>query len=325
MVELKKLKKLKRPIVMYSITEECQLRCKHCYNESGESVKNCDPSTEELFRVTENLAKVAGAINFTGGEPFLRKELPDLLELSAEYGVDNIVTSNGLRLMETDAHQLLERIEPNLYMFKVGVMGATPKTNDYIRGKGQFETAMKALDLMANYDFVSCMKISLDKHNKHELEDFVKLAIEHRADEIVFGQLVEIGRASKFLSDLVLSVDELHRANDDIYQLREKYKGVVKLARHCTISGLCQDEGHFYTVNSRGGMSPCLMREDLAIGDVAKMDSQNILYLMESIDKSRKVVKTHNSIKDDLTDDCCKHDGELHKTRGKNLYSEVHL
>ena len=30
-----KLKSLKTPIVMYNVTEDCQLRCKHCYNESG--------------------------------------------------------------------------------------------------------------------------------------------------------------------------------------------------------------------------------------------------------------------------------------------------
>lgn len=293
-----KTKSLGRPIVMYNITEDCQLRCKHCYNESG-GKKNYSHSSERLFADIRKLSTVAGAINFTGGEPFLRPELPDLLNLAYSRGADNIITTNGLRLMETDAPQLLNKMQESLYMLKIGMMGATHETNDYVRGRGHFNVAVKSLDLMANYDFVSCMKVSLDKHNVHEVEDFAKLALEHKVGQIVFGQLVQIGRASKFLKDLVLDSDDLKEVGDEIARVKEKYYGAVKIAKHCTLSGLCRDAGHFYTVTARGGISPCLMREDLAIGNVSK---DNLVELFNGVDELRKNVETHVSIRDVLNE-----------------------
>ncbi len=292
-----KTKSLKRPIVMYSITEDCQMRCTHCYNESGGKNKH-HPTTEELFRNTEKLAKVAGAINFTGGEPFLRSELPELLSLSSSYGVDNIITTNGLRFMEEDAPELLGEIQGDVYMLKIGMMGATTETNDSIRGSGHFDVALKSLDLMSDYDFISCMKVSLDRHNMHEVERFAQLALEYGVDQIVFGQLIQIGRASKHLTDLVMNADDMQRVSEEVRRVKETYWDAIKIARHCTLSGLCSEPGHFYTVTAKGGMSPCLMREDLAIGDITHDEPEDLL---RKVDDLRSKVKTHPSIKDQST------------------------
>lgn len=291
---MRQTKKLRRPIVMYNVTEDCQLRCKHCYNESG-GRKSCTPSRDKLFEDIEKISKVAGAINFTGGEPFLVPDLPYLMTLAYSNGADTIVTTNGLCFMKKDASELLEKIEEPTYMMKIGMMGATPETNDYIRGRGHFEVAVKSLDLLANYDFVSCIKVSLDKHNMNEIEDFVRLALDHNVDQIVFGQLVQVGRASKFLRNLMPSLDNTKRISDEIKRVKEKYWGSVKIAQHCTLSGLCLDHGHFYTVTVRGGMTPCLMREDLAIGNI-RTDDVNLLF--SEVDNLRKDVKTHSSVRD---------------------------
>ncbi len=288
----KKTKSLKRPIVMFSITEDCQMRCRHCYNESG---KGYTPSDGQLLKDTGRLSRYAGALNFTGGEPFLVQILPKLLALSSSNGADNIITTNGLRFMEKDAPNLLEGIEGDVYMLKIGMMGATPGTNDYIRGRGHFDVAIRSLDLMAGYDFVSCMKISLDKHNMHEIEDMVRLAQEHNVGQIVFGQLVQIGRAARCLDGLVPDLDDTSRISDEIKRARELYGDSVKISRHCTLSGLCSEPGHFYTVTARGGLSPCLMREDLAIGNIA---DGNLGDLFRRVDELRGVVKTHPSVKD---------------------------
>lgn len=288
---MSKTKKLKRPIVMYSITEGCNMGCKHCYNESG---KGYTPTSEELFRNTRELSKIAGAVNFTGGEPFLVPKLPELLALSNSLGVDNILTTNGLRFMEKDAPELLDKIQNDVYMLKIGMMGANPETNDYIRGKGHFDVAMKSLDLMSNYDFVSCMKISLDKHNMREIEDFAKIAEKYNVEQLVFGQLIDIGRASKYLTDLFMDLDDIKKVSEDLEKLREKYSD-IKISRHCTLSGLCQEPGHFYTVTAKGKVSPCLMREDLAIGNI---NTDNLESLFKNVDDIRNHVKTHSSVKD---------------------------
>lgn len=282
------LKKLKRPIVMLNVTERCQLRCRHCYNNSG---VGCESSTEELQGLVDKVSAAAGTINFTGGEPLLRPELPKLLARTASKGIDNIVTTNGLLL---DEHWL-EQAEGNLYMLKIGMMGATSETNDYIRGKGHFDVAMRTLELMRSYDVISCMKISLDKHNYSEMEQMVQLAVEKGVRQIVFGQLVGMGRAAKQLAELVFGYDELQDVQERIEQLRESYGSAVKIAPHCTLSGLCADAGEFYTITAQGKVSPCLMREDLAIGNLYK---DGVAEVFRRVDHSRGLVKAHSSWRD---------------------------
>jgi MoaA/NifB/PqqE/SkfB family radical SAM enzyme len=245
-----------------------------------------------LILTTNEIAKKAGAINFTGGEPFLVPQLPSLLKISTHYGVDNIITSNGLTLNVQGAHNILDAIQDDLYMLKVGMMGARAETNDLIRGSGNFDVCTKALDVMSGHDFVSCIKVSLTQHNMYEVDKFCELALKHNADQIVFGQLVSVGRAKSRLKNFMLSQDDMRRVNDAITTVKEKYWGAIKIARHCTLSGLCQESGHFYTVTPRGAVSPCLMREDLAIGSIFDDD------ILSKVDMLRNKVKTHQSVKD---------------------------
>ena len=284
---MRETKKLRRPIVMLNVTEDCQLRCKHCYNTSG-GLKHATPA--DLQERTVKVARAAGAINFTGGEPFLVPELPELLKISHAHGVDNIITSNGLLVDEA----LLDQITPHVYMLKIGMMGATPTTNDFIRGRGHFKTAIKALDLMAGYDFVSCMKVSLDRHNMDEIEAFCQVALEHGVDQLVFGQLVNQGRASKMLQDLLLTHLDLQQVQEELTRVKEKYWGQLKIAKHCTLSGLCEEAGHFYTVTSTGAMAPCLMREDLAGGNIATVDVKEMMAMVDFFGRGRH----HSSVKD---------------------------
>ena len=289
-----KTKELRRPILMYNITEDCQLRCRHCYNESG-GARRYTPAAKRLYSDVDKISRVAGAVNFTGGEPFLVPELPRLIGLTRSNGADAIVTTNGLCLMGHGAPSLLQRIEGYVYMVKIGMMGATPETNDFIRGSGHFDVAVKGLDLLANYDVVSCIKVSLSRHNMHEIESFMRLALDHRVDQIVFGQLVSVGRASSYLGDLVPSLDDTWKMGEEVWRVKEKYWGAVKIARHCTLSGLCSEPGYFYTVTTKGSMSPCLMREDLAIGDIMTDDLGSLIKTTDSVRENNKM---HSSCKD---------------------------
>ena len=151
---MKLIKQLRRPIVMYNITERCQLSCRHCYNNSGVGFT---PNASRLMKTVQNLSTFAGAINFTGGEPFLVPSLPDLLETSSNAGVDNIITTNGIRLIQPDGRHLLNEIQRHLYMLKVGMMGASAETNDFIRGSGNFDVCTKSLSAMADHQLFPCV------------------------------------------------------------------------------------------------------------------------------------------------------------------------
>jgi cyclic pyranopterin phosphate synthase len=85
-----------------SVTDRCDLRCSYCMPEEGVQWLPKDDllSFEELERVSRLFVQ-AGVrrLRLTGGEPLLRRELPELVARLARLGVDDIaLTTNGTRL-----------------------------------------------------------------------------------------------------------------------------------------------------------------------------------------------------------------------------------
>ncbi len=62
------------------LTNQCNLRCRHCYAGSGEKLDN-ELSTAEVKGLLEELSRLGSVeVEFSGGEPLLR---PDLFEIIA--------------------------------------------------------------------------------------------------------------------------------------------------------------------------------------------------------------------------------------------------
>ncbi len=86
------------------VTSRCDLRCPVCYASAG--VESADPAQEEIARLLDTLRRVSGPCNvqFSGGEPTLRDDLPDIIRLARQRGFPFIqVNSNGLRLAREPA------------------------------------------------------------------------------------------------------------------------------------------------------------------------------------------------------------------------------
>ena len=111
------------------------------------------------------------------------------------------------------------------------------------------------------------------------------------------GQLLDTGRAAKHLKSLLLTQDDMRQVQDTLASIKGRYWGRLKIAQHCTLSGLCQKPGHFYTVTASGAMGPCLMREGRATGDVSVDD---VGEMMVQVDAGRG--KNHPSVRDLSTD-----------------------
>lgn len=86
--------------VLLEVTDRCNLRCSVCFADSGGSSAN-DPSTKDIAWRLERAMNAVGPTNLqlSGGEPTLRDDLPEIVELARNIGYSFIqVNSNGLRL-----------------------------------------------------------------------------------------------------------------------------------------------------------------------------------------------------------------------------------
>ena len=86
--------------VLLEVTNRCNLHCAVCFADSGRGEAE-DPSLEKIAWLLERAMAAAGPCNLqlSGGEPTLRDDLPEIVEVARRIGYSFIqVNTNGLRL-----------------------------------------------------------------------------------------------------------------------------------------------------------------------------------------------------------------------------------
>ena len=132
------------PTVFLSVTYRCQARCPHCYAVAEGRDAAAELTTAEWRLVLERV-RAAGALQtfFTGGEPLLREDLPDLVAHAHRQGLLTRVFTNGYLLTP----KVIARLKrAGLTQCCVSIDDADPDAHDRLRGlPGSFARAVEAL------------------------------------------------------------------------------------------------------------------------------------------------------------------------------------
>src|SRR5437867_7182162 len=119
----------------------CNLECTHCFISCGPHNHSFGMLTLEAVRAAleESVRLGVKEYYFTGGEPFLNRDLVPILELTLGYGPATVLT-NGTVFKEEwlDRLDRAEAASPYSLEFRVSIDGFTAEDNDPIRGAGTF-------------------------------------------------------------------------------------------------------------------------------------------------------------------------------------------
>lgn len=99
--------RLKSPLsVCWQITTKCNLNCKYCISNSNMS-GDYGLSTEKAIEIINQLGRIGvNRLDFTGGEPLVRKDLKELIKCSKDNNINTIVTTNTLLLNDENIEWL---------------------------------------------------------------------------------------------------------------------------------------------------------------------------------------------------------------------------
>jgi MoaA/NifB/PqqE/SkfB family radical SAM enzyme len=165
------------------VTSRCNLLCRHCfYWEELNGNKN-ELSLEEIVKIARSIPNLL-SLSLTGGEPYLRKDLPEIAQAFAEYsGVRNIqIPSNGLLVDKT-----LERTERLLALTPrtrvctgVSLDGPREVHNEVRQNPRSFDKALETLaglkNLKPRFPNLSVgVALTVSAANQHLLDDFLEL------------------------------------------------------------------------------------------------------------------------------------------------------
>jgi len=196
----------------WHITEKCNLRCKHCYQENY--TDSADISVEELKDIASKLLatlskwKKKGDVSITGGEPFVRKDIFSFLEYldSSDEISDLHILSNGTMITDEIVEELKKLKKLN--SIQISLDGSCAKTHDRIRGRGNFEKAIRGIRILVRHGIDVKVMFTLQRCNMKDVPSLIDIAIKEKISGLTIERLVPMGSA-KDVKDSLLSPEEL--------------------------------------------------------------------------------------------------------------------
>ncbi len=218
--------------VQLEVTRRCNLRCVHCYNDSGRGIPNeCSPlDWREVARQCADLDVCHVAI--TGGEPFIRPEVVfEVLDVCEASGMGASVTTNGTLLDE----QLVGRLADYGCLFKVQVSldGSRPPTHDILRGaKGAWRAAIRGISLLRRLPIHIAVACVLSKINHKEVADLIRVCRLLGVDRVSFTHLMKLGRALSPALELDAGCEEYQTIIDQLRAAHDSKGLKILMAYH---------------------------------------------------------------------------------------------
>lgn len=158
-----------------SVTDKCNLRCRYCMPPEGVEYIPHDKimRNEDFARVIDIFSRMGVTkIRFTGGEPFVRRGLMDIIESArkASPDIELCLTTNGVLLNEYTDN--LKRLEVKRLNISLDTMSESRFHE--LTGRDYFKTVINNIEKVSDSDFFN-IKINtvLFTHTLDELDDFL--------------------------------------------------------------------------------------------------------------------------------------------------------
>ncbi|MEM3797665.1 MAG: radical SAM protein [Candidatus Bathyarchaeia archaeon] len=191
-------------LAILEVTDACNLLCPICLADS-KSIPKWNPTTEDIEIMLKELLKCEGkptAIQLSGGEPTVRKDLLDIVGLCQDLGFKLIeIDTNGIELAKNPglARDLADAEVSGIYL---QFDGLSPKIHQIIRGRDLTKIKEKAIKNCLNAGLSITLAVTVLKGvNEHQLWDIIKYAVSRKAIGVNFQPFAALGRYPPNLFD----------------------------------------------------------------------------------------------------------------------------
>ena len=282
-------------VLQWHITERCNFRCAHCYQES---YCGSELSFQDLLAVLEQFKdllnrwdlksgspRVRAHINVTGGEPFVRSDFFELLEVFKEnkerfsFGI----LTNGSLIDAVTARRLRE-LRP-AYV-QVSVEG-THATNDAIRGPTAYDRSVSCLKHLAREGIRTTISFTAQRSNFREFGDVARLGRELWVTRVWSDRLIPSGNGAAIREE-ILSPEETRELFETMHQAHgEAMHGfcrteiaMIRALQFLVAGGTpyhCGAGDTLVTVQPNGDLYPC-RRMPIRVGNLMETPLAELYY-----------------------------------------------
>lgn len=205
----------KKPVVVWNMGRRCNLKCVHCYAQSKDIEYTNELTTQQGKELIDDLAQFgAPVILFSGGEPIMRSDLPELAMYARSKGMRAVISTNG-----TLIDKKMAKVLKDIGLSYVGVsLDGMKETNDKFRGlNGAFDLALQGMRNCIAEGIKVGLRFTINKKNVKDIPAIFDLLEKENIPRVCFYHLVYAGRGSKLVKD-ELSHEESRKTLDLIME-----------------------------------------------------------------------------------------------------------
>ncbi|MCL2024816.1 MAG: putative heme d1 biosynthesis radical SAM protein NirJ2 [Coriobacteriia bacterium] len=212
-------------IVSWMTTNECNLKCKHCYQDA-EGIDERELTTEEGKKLIDEIARAGFQIMiFSGGEPLLRADIFELVAYASSKGLRPVFGTNGMLITEEVARKLKEA---GAMAMGISVDSLDALRHDEFRGvEGAHELTLAGIENCKKAGLPFQIHTTVVDWNRGEICDITDFAEEIGAIAHYIFFLIPVGRG-EYIKETSLEVLDNEALLQDIMRKQTEVSIDVK-------------------------------------------------------------------------------------------------
>jgi SynChlorMet cassette radical SAM/SPASM protein ScmE len=259
-----------------------------------------DLSKKEWLRFFEELNRCAVmSVALQGGEPFCRKDLPELIEGIVRNRMRFSILSNGTLINDDMAVFLASTGRCD--GVQVSIDGSISTTHDACRGEGSFIKAMRGIKSLQKYSVPVSVRVTIHRKNVSDLNNIATLLLEEVGlPSFSTNSAAHMGICRQNAEQVQLTAEERFLAMKTLLQLERKYNGRIGATAGPLAEGRdwlemekalregqesidgrgylngCNGPMNTLAVRADGVMTPCIQMSHIELGRINNDDLQEV-------------------------------------------------
>lgn len=296
-------------IVPWRCTFQCDSNCVHC-ESAGKPAAADELDTAAALKMVDQISDFgASFFGITGGQPFLRKDLFQVIAHARKVGLNISIITDGRQMDKKAVENIVK------YQVKISVsIDGSEKTNDAIRGKGAYAASISAIKKLSEEKLLNCLVYtfanagSVTNANAEDMRHVLDLARKYDARWVVFHGMIPYSKDKNTLK-ADLTPKQYEWVCNQLYDLTLEYNGTPGInvyipfyARVAKQRGMPDFDqwynnfflgrcffGKFFTVAENGDAIPCSYNDAYRLGNVKDKSLKEIWDGMQSSEFFAKV------------------------------------
>lgn len=300
--------------VQFYVTPRCNLACEQCnIIYANSDMKEC--SLDQVEKIAENLAKLKVAIVLlTGGEPFTRKDLPQIIQAFESRGIHVRMQTNGLASEE----QIVAAIEAGGHDISISLDTLHSQLQDKINGavSGSWQKAIQAIAAFTQHlpkeNSFASLGCVMQPQNLNDIEGVIKFGTAiswftslvpihvtpltlPRGFQTFDSSLAFSAKHYSQVESLLIRVHDMQKEGYLLYDSKQYLEDIVRFVRNEPTTwrthnkGRCDSPGLYFVILPNGEFAPCCdfrMRQRVNVYDdnfVKQFSTQDFKQLVNEI------------------------------------------